>query len=69
MNEEKFTIQIGRREYKALEDIARLLDLPIKELVSLALREFFDFINEDTFVFLESVGLVNKLKNACNNSD
>ncbi|TXT62303.1 MAG: hypothetical protein BAJALOKI3v1_620004 [Promethearchaeota archaeon] len=69
MNEEKFTIQIGKREYKVLEEIAQLLDLQIKDLVRLALQEFFDFVNDDTFVFLESVGLVDKLKNACYDSD
>jgi len=61
MNEE-FLIHIGKRKYKVLKELADILNLEIDDLVNKALEELFQYIRNDTGIFLESLGLLETLK-------
>lgn len=63
MNKEEFNIPIGESKYKVLKELADLLNLEIDVLIDIALEELFQFIQNDTVIFLESLDFIETLKN------
>lgn len=61
MNDE-FKLPISEEIYKKIAEIGKSLNLDMKDIVNVAFHELFDLILNDPLIFLEKIGLIEKLK-------
>ncbi|MEE9378881.1 MAG: hypothetical protein V3V33_12690 [Candidatus Lokiarchaeia archaeon] len=60
MNEHNITI--SEEIYKRLTDLSKTLSVNINTLIELAFYEFFDLVVSDPYIFLEKVGIIERLQ-------
>ncbi|MBD3340653.1 MAG: hypothetical protein GF353_16215 [Candidatus Lokiarchaeota archaeon] len=63
MVNEEIRVPISEVWYSKLKKVGSLLNIDLNKLINLAFKEFFDMILNDTELFLDEIGLVDKLKN------
>ncbi len=59
-DEHKFPI--SEETYKKITEISKSLNVDLEDIVNLAFHELFDLIFNDPLIFLEKIGLIEKLK-------
>ncbi|MBD3193699.1 MAG: hypothetical protein GF317_01490 [Candidatus Lokiarchaeota archaeon] len=57
-----YEIEIPKNQYLQLQEISRILHVSINDLIQYSLNELFDLIQTDTLIFLDSIGISEKLK-------
>ena len=64
-NEYNFPVSEGT--YKKITEISNSLNIEKETLINLAFHELFDLIINDSQIFLEKIGTIEKLRNIINN--
>ncbi|KKK40713.1 MAG: hypothetical protein Lokiarch_49120 [Candidatus Lokiarchaeum sp. GC14_75] len=63
-NEYNFPVSEGT--YKKITEISNSLNIEKETLINLAFHELFDLIINDSQIFLEKIGTIEKLRNIIN---
>lgn len=64
-NEYNFLVSKGT--YTKITEISNSLNIEKETLINLAFHELFDLIKNDSQIFLEKIGTIEKLRNIINN--
>ena len=65
--EEKRKITVEKGIYDKLEKLAEKLNIDVSELADVAFKELFNQIKDEPEIFLENIGLIDKLKEITKN--
>ncbi len=59
---EKNSIQIQKAIFEKLDKLCKILNVSMDILIGLAFHELFDLVLSDPSIFLEKVGIIDKMK-------
>lgn len=65
--DKNYEIEISENLFTKLREISRVLNISISDLIRFSINELFDLIQSDTGVFLDSIGISEKLKEIIEN--
>ena len=66
MNDE-YKFPISKEIYNKITEISKSLNIDMEDIVNLAFHELFDLILNDSLIFLEKIGTLEKLRKILNN--
>ena len=63
----EYDFPVSKGTYKKITEISNSLNIEKETLINLAFHELFDLIINDSQIFLEKIGTIEKLRNIINN--